>query len=137
MTDVFDPKKRKEVMKLVRSKNSKAEIMVFRYLRKEGIYFQKHYKKAPGKPDVALPRKKVAIFIDSDFWHGRDKARRLKDRGENDYWVLKISRNVERDNEQRQELEKAGWKILRIWESDLKRKRTREDKLSEIVKFLR
>lgn len=69
MTDVFDPEKRREVMKLVKSKNSKAELIVFRYLRKQGIYFQKHYKKASGRPDIALPRKKKAVFIDGDFYN--------------------------------------------------------------------
>lgn len=136
MTDVFDPEKRREVMKLVKSKNSKAELIVFRYLRKQGIYFQKHYKKASGRPDIALPRKKKAVFIDGDFWHGRDIERRLRGRGVDDYWVKKIKRNAERDEEQRQVLEDEGWQVLRIWESDINRKRTQDESLNRIKNFL-
>lgn len=137
MTDVFDSKKRREVMKLVKSENSKAELIVFRYLRKQGVYFQRHYKKASGRPDIALPRKKKAVFIDGDFWHGRDIERRLKGRGVDDYWVKKIKRNSERDEEQRRILEDNDWEVLRIWESDINRKRTQTESLERIKDFLK
>jgi DNA mismatch endonuclease (patch repair protein) len=136
MADVFDPETRKRVMSSIRSKNSKAELLVFRHLRHEGIHFQKHYKKAPGTPDIALPRKKKAVFIDGDFWHGRNYEHRLKGRDNNDPWVKKILRNIERDRIQNDQLAEAGWKILRIWESDIKRKRTREEVLQSIKQFL-
>lgn len=136
MVDVFSAEKRKEVMRLVKSKNSKAELFVFRYLSQNHIYFQKHYVKAPGKPDIALPRKKKAVFIDGDFWHGRNLKHRLKGRAADDPWVKKIERNIERDKEQRFALEQDGWKILRIWESDILRKRTRQEYLEKIVGFL-
>lgn len=136
MTDVFEPEKRREVMRLIRSKNSKAELLVFSYLRKNKVYFQKHYMKVSGKPDVALPRKKLAVFIDGDFWHGRNYRHRLKGRDKNDPWVRKIERNIERDEIQKTELIRAGWTILRVWESDINRKRTREETLSNIKKFL-
>lgn len=71
MADVFSKAKRSEVMSKIRGKNTKAELVVFRYLRKEGVYFQKHYKRALGSPDIALPLKKRAVFIDGDFWHGK------------------------------------------------------------------
>lgn len=124
-------------MASVKSKNSKAELIVFKYLRRRKIYFQKHYKRAPGTPDIALPRKKKAIFIDGDFWHGKNYKHRLSGRDKNDYWMRKIIRNMERDKEQRFELIKSGWKILIIWESDINRKRTREEQLEKIAKFLK
>ena len=62
-------------MSKIRSKNTKAELIVFRELRKRKIHFQKHYKKVVGSPDIAIPRKKIAIFIDGDFWHGRNFQR--------------------------------------------------------------
>jgi DNA mismatch endonuclease (patch repair protein) len=136
MIDVFDPEMRKKVMSSIRSKNSKAELMVFAYLRKNKIYFQKHYKNAPGKPDIALPRKKLAVFIDGDFWHGRNYKHRLKGRNTNDPWVQKIVRNIERDRSQYMELISQGWKVLRVWESDVNRKRTREENLEKIKNFL-
>lgn len=136
MTDVFKPEKRREVMRLIRSKNSKAELLVFSYLRKNRVYFQKHYKKAPGKPDVALPRKKLAVFIDGDFWHGRNYEIRLRGRDKDDPWVKKILRNIERDKIQFESLSKQGWKVLRVWESDINRKRTRDENLELIKRFL-
>jgi DNA mismatch endonuclease Vsr len=81
MADVFDPGKRSEVMAKIRSKNTKSEVLVFNYLRKNKIYFRKHYDKVLGKPDNALLRKKKAVFIDGDFWHGRTLESLIKRRG--------------------------------------------------------
>lgn len=125
-------------MSNIRSKNSKAELTVFKYLRSNRVYFQKHYKRAPGTPDIALPRKKRAVFIDGDFWHGRNYEKMLeKSNGMNDYWDNKILINIERDKKQDAELLRRGWRILRVWESDINRKRTRESVLSSIASFLR
>jgi DNA mismatch endonuclease (patch repair protein) len=124
-------------MALIRSKNSKAELLVFRYLRRNGIYFQKHYKRAASTPDIALPRKKRAVFIDGDFWHGRNYKHRLKGRDNDDYWVKKILRNIERDKQNRTVLIEKGWKILVVWESDIRRKRTQEENLMKIADFLK
>lgn len=104
-------------MSKIRAKNTKAERIVFRYLRSNRVYFQKHYKRVAGCPDIALPRKKIAVFIDGDFWHGRDFARR-KDRLP-DYWKMKIEMNMKRDRKNRRVLVREGWRILRIWEKDL------------------
>ena len=92
MTDIFDPQKRSEVMSKIKGKNTKAEVIVFRYLRANKIYFQKHYKRAPGSPDISLPRRKRAVFIDGDFWHGRTIERLIERRGADmdDYWIKKI-----------------------------------------------
>ena len=122
-------------MASIKSKNSEAEKHVFRYLREQGIYFQKHYTKVAGKPDVALPRKKIAVFVDGDFWHGRD-YKRVLNVTKNKYWVDKIAKNMNRDKSVNDELREKGWKILRIWESDVNRKRTRDETLSKIKDFL-
>jgi len=136
MADMYSPEKRSEIMSRIRSKDTQAEKIVFRYLRQQKIYFQKHYSRAAGKPDVALPRKKKAVFIDGDFWHGRTYEKVLKNRPPGDYWVLKIARNMERDKQQRQQLAEQGWSVLVIWEEDLKRKRTREQTLNILSDFL-
>ncbi len=136
MADVFSTDKRSEVMSRIRSKNTKAEMIAFSYLRKQKIYFQKHYSKALGKPDIALPRKKIAIFIDSDFWHGRTYNKVLKNRPPGDYWIMKIAKNMERDKLTRDLLRTKGWKILIVWEEDIKRKRTRYESLAIIGAFL-
>lgn len=136
MVDVFSSEKRSEIMSRIRSKETGAEKIAFSDLRKHGIYFQKHYSKVEGKPDIALPRKKKAVFIDSEFWHGKTLAQLRKARGDDDFWVKKIQLNVDRDTRQRRELKKAGWKILVVWEKDLKRKKTRENACQSIRIFL-
>lgn len=136
MTDVFDKEKRSAIMAAVKGRNTKVELMVFRYLRQRKIYFQKHYKRAPGNPDVALPRKKKAVFIDGDFWHGREYDDLLRRHGAEHYWTKKIARNVERDHELRAMLLAAGWQVYQVWESDLNRVSTRTDALKGIEDFL-
>lgn len=136
MADVFEPNKRSEVMALIKSKNSKAELTVFKYLRQNKVYFQKHYKKVAGTPDIALPRKKRAVFIDGDFWHGRSLQKLTEKRGEDDYWTKKIKRNIERDKEVGVALLESEWHILRVWESDINRKRTRSETLQIVKDFL-
>lgn len=136
MPDMFSPKKRSEIMSRIRSKETEAERIAFKYLRQNKIYFQKHYARVAGKPDIALPRKKKAVFIDGDFWHGRDYERIVVSRPEGDYWPAKIAYNMERDARNRAALTEKGWKLLAIWESDIKRKRTRDSALEQIARFL-
>lgn len=124
-------------MRLIKSKNSKAELVVFKYLREQRIYFQKHYRRVPGTPDLALPRKKKAVFIDGDFWHGKRLRETIERRGIDDYWTVKVLKNIKRDKKQRMTLRQNGWKVLAIWESDINRKKTREAELVKIAKFLK
>ena len=116
--DKFSKEKRSEIMSRIRSKDTKVEKIVFKELRKRGIYFQKHYYKAPGKPDIALPRKKKAVFIDGDFWHGY-QFEKLKERLPKEYWIRKIENNVARDKENRKLLKQSGWEVVSIWEHDI------------------
>lgn len=122
MADIFTKDKRSEVMSKIRGKNTKIELLVFRELRKRGIYFQRHYNRAPGSPDIALPRKKIAIFIDGDFWHGYNYAKNKK-RLPKAYWRAKIEANIARDLKNRRKLRGMGWRVMRVWEHDLIKKR--------------
>jgi DNA mismatch endonuclease (patch repair protein) len=135
MADFLHKERRSEIMSRIRSKDTKAELVVFKYLRQQKIYFQKHYNKAPGNPDIALPRKKKAVFIDGDFWHGRE-YRKTINRLPEGYWKEKIKRNHKRDKENFKKLTAEGWTVLRVWESDINRKRTRDNKLKIIKGFL-
>lgn len=132
MTDIFTKKKRSWLMSRVRGTNTSLEKIIFNHLRKNGIYFQRHYKKAPGSPDIALPRKRLCVFMDGDFWHGR----RIKNtyRKLTPFWREKILTNVRRDEKNKRKLRKSGWKVLRIWESDLKKDPTKT--LNKIIDFL-
>lgn len=126
-------KQRSEVMSKIRSKNTKIERLVFRELRRRKIYFQKHYKKVSGNPDIALPIKKKAVFIDGDFWHGYQFSK-LKKRLPKKYWVAKISRNIERDKKNRAKLKQMGWRVLRIWEHELRQ--DLEEAIGKIANFV-
>lgn len=107
-------------MSRIRSKNTKPELLVFRALRRRGIYFQKHYRRAPGSPDVAWPMRRVAVFIDGNFWHGY-KYPQWKHKLPSDFWRRKIERNRARDQRNFRRLRRDGWTVIRIWEHQLKR----------------
>ena len=134
MPDKFSKETRSLIMSKIRSKNTKAEIKVFCELRKRGIYFQKHYKRVAGNPDIALPRKKKAVFIDGDFWHGH-KFAELKKRLPKKYWLNKIENNVTRDEKINEQLREIGWEVLRIWEHDIKK--NIDKTMEEIICFLK
>lgn len=91
-------------------------------LWRRGLRFRIDYDQLPGRPDIALPRRKIAIFCDGDFWHGRDwDARRVRlSKGQNGaYWTAKIERNIERDRDVDQALTHLGWSVFRVWESEI------------------
>lgn len=121
-------------MSRIRSKNTGIEKLVFAELRKRKIYFQKHYKKVAGCPDVAIPRKKKAIFIDGDFWHGY-LFFQWRNRIPKKYWRDKIQSNIKRDERNRSKLKKDGWKILRIWSHQLGKNPA--PAIKEIISFLK
>ena len=123
-------------MASIRSKNTKPELIAFAALKARGIRFQRHYENAPGKPDIAKPRKKLAVFVDGDFWHGRELDRVINKYGEDSDWVIKLRRNIARDLEQEAALRDKGWDVLRVWESDIRRLRTREAVIDSLVVFL-
>lgn len=133
----FDPGERSSLMSSIRSKNTKPELIAFAALQARGVSFRRHYDRAPGNPDIARPRKKLAVFIDGDFWHGRELGRVIARYGEESSWAVKLRRNVARDLEQAEALRALGWTTLRVWESDLKRKRTRSEVIDLIETFLR
>lgn len=135
MTDIFTKEKRSEVMSRIRPKGTKPELKVFRYLRKEKIHFQKHYRRVKGSPDVAVPSKKLAVFIDGDFWHGYQFAK-WKHKLPQVYWQDKIQANVDRDRRTFAKLRRDGWKVLRVWEHELT-ERKKQKAFDKITKFLR
>ncbi len=119
-------------MSKIRSQNTKTELLVFRELRRRGVYFQKHYKRAIGNPDIALPRKKKAVFIDGDFWHGYQFSK-LRKRLPKKYWLAKIERNMRRDKTNRAKLRKDGWQVLKIWEHEIQKNFSKT--ISKIIEF--
>jgi DNA mismatch endonuclease (patch repair protein) len=120
-------------MQHIRSKDTLPERKIMRELRRRKIYFAHHVKGITGKPDIVFRRMKVAVFIDSDFWHGHPK-RFIMPVTNYEYWSAKIIRNKERDKEVTKILHLQGWKVIRIWEYDIKHKF--EKSLDKILKAI-
>ena len=96
------------------------EIKLRKALYKKGYRYRKNFKGLPGKPDIVLTKYKIAIFCDSEFWHGYDWEHRKFDfKSRQDFWIPKIERNMERDKEVDRELKALGWKTLRFWGNDI------------------
>lgn len=113
---------RSELMKKIRSNDTKMEILLRKSLWALGVRYRKNYKKLPGAPDILLTKAKVAIFVDGEFWHGYNwvvKKNRLKTN--QNFWIPKIERNIERDIENNEALKKAGFKVIRFWEHEIKK----------------
>jgi len=106
-------------MQHIRSKDTLPERKIMRELKRRKIYFAKHVKEIIGKPDIVFRRKKVIIFVDSDFWHSHPK-RFIMPTTNYEYWSNKIHRNIERDKQVTKELRSKGWKVIRLWEYDIK-----------------
>jgi len=108
-------------MLAVKSKGSKIEKLLGKELWANNFRYRKHYVNLPGKPDFVLIKYKIAIFCDSDFWHGYNWNERKYDHKSNiDFWHKKIEQNIERDKRVNLELKNMGWKVIRIWEHEIK-----------------
>ncbi len=111
---------RSRVMKKVRSENTKAEILFRKKLWNLGIRYRKNFKKIIGTPDIAITKNKIAIFIDGEFWHGKDWSnQRKKLKSNKSFWIAKIERNIQRDNEYNKTLKEQGWTVIRFWEKEI------------------
>lgn len=109
-------------MKMIKSSNTSIEIKLRLALWHKGYRYRKNYKKLPGSPDIALTKYKIAIFCDSEFFHGKNwktLKQRLKAGKNPDYWIKKIERNQERDQRKDKELLSLGWTILHFWGNDI------------------
>lgn len=109
-------------MKQVKNKDSKIEIMLRRELWSRGIRYRKNVKTITGKPDIAFIGKKIAVFIDGEFWHGYNWEVRKNDFKTNrEFWIPKIERNMERDKEVTKALQESGWTVIRFWGNEIKK----------------
>ncbi len=136
MTDIFSKQKRSEIMSKISGKETKPEILVRKFLFANGFRFRKNDKRYPGKPDIVLPKYKTVIFIHGCFWHGHNcKAGKLP-KTRKEFWKEKINRNIERDKRNKIDLEKQGWKVITIWQCELKNKMILEKTLNNLIDTL-
>ena len=127
------PEQRSRCMAAIKSKNTKPEMIVRKYLFSKGLRFRVHVKKLAGSPDIVLPKYKTVIFVNGCFWHGHDGCKYSHLPKSNEFfWSQKIRRNKARDIANDYVLQTLGWRVLRVWECDLRKHKEREKLLDSV-----
>ena len=122
MADVHTPEQRSYNMSRIHSKNTKPEELVRKFLFSQGFRYRKNDAKLPGKPDIVLPKYKAVIFVNGCFWHGHEGCRYFVwPKNNAEFWKEKITGNIQRDKHNHQLLANQGWRVIEIWECQLKR----------------
>ncbi len=119
--DVLTKEQRRKNMQHIRSKNTKAEVLLRKTLWHRGVRYRKNYRELPGTPDIAITKYRIAVFVDGDFWHARGHEEKPGEQIQTNkpFWSKKLKRNIERDKEVNQALLEMGWLVLRYWDSDV------------------
>ena len=136
MADNHSKEVRSKNMSHIRSTNSKPEDTVRKYLFSKGFRYRKNVRELPGCPDIVLPKYKTVIFVNGCFWHKHDCKRFVFPSSNTEYWIPKIMKNAERDQRNQHDLKAMGWKVLVIWECQLK-KRVAEEHLGNLINEIR
>ena len=120
--DKHTPEQRRKNMQAVKNKDSQIELLLRKELWSRGLRYRKNVNRIYGKPDIVFIGKKVAVFCDSEFWHGYNWEERKKDfKSHQEFWIPKIERNMERDAEVTARLESEGWTVIRFWGNEIKK----------------
>ena len=120
--DKHTPEQRRKNMQAVKNKDSQIELLLRQELWSRGLRYRKNVSRIYGKPDIVFIGKKVAVFCDSEFWHGYNWEERKKDfKSHQEFWIPKIERNMERDAEVTAKLESTGWTVIRFWGNEIKK----------------
>lgn len=118
--DKLTSEQRRKCMQASKNKGTKPEVLLGKALWSLGLRYRKNDKNIFGKPDFSFKKHKVAVFVDGEFWHGKDWEIRKNDiKSNQEFWITKIERNMERDREVTEMLLKSGWKILRFWGKEI------------------
>ena len=135
MSDVHSKDVRSYNMSRIKSRGTKPEETVRKYLFSQGFRYRKNVELLPGKPDIVLPRYRTVIFVNGCFWHHHDCQYFVWPKNNAEFWKSKIDRNVERDEENMTKLRMAGWRTIVVWECELKKYKERNlQELSEKIK---
>lgn len=137
MADIKSKESRSYNMSQIKGKNTKPEELVRKYLFAQGFRYRKNDKCFPGSPDIVLPKYKTVIFVNGCFWHGHHGCRYfIWPQNNADFWKNKITRNIERDLLNYDKLKASGWKVILVWECDLKPQK-RADRLLQLCKEIK
>jgi DNA mismatch endonuclease (patch repair protein) len=119
--DRFTPEQRSKIMRAIKSKGTKDEVRLAKALWHLGYRYRKNDKTVFGTPDLTFKKRKVAVFVDSEFFHGKDwEAKKLRIKTNQEFWQKKIERNMERDKEVNDYLRSNDWIVLRFWSNEVK-----------------
>lgn len=125
-------------MSRIRSKDTKPEILVRKFLFAKGLRYKLHDKSLPGKPDLVFPKFKTVIFIHGCFWHGHDECRYyVIPKTRTEWWLEKINRNKGNDNKSENALKNRGWKVINVWECEIKTKELFTLRIAELLKEIK
>ena len=120
MADLWTKEQRSRVMSRVKNKNTKPEVQVRSMLHRMGYRFRLHRRDLAGAPDIVLPRHRKAVFVHGCFWHNHDCPRGKRPRTRTEFWNAKLDANIERDRANQEALEEKGWRVLTLWECEVK-----------------
>ena len=133
MADTMTPEQRSRCMSAVKGKDTKPEMIVRKYLFSKGLRFRLHVRSLPGNPDIVLPKYKTVIFINGCFWHGHDGCKYYRLPKSNvEFWENKITANKSRDAANEIKLKQMGWRVIRVWECEIKRVQDRNQSLEKL-----
>lgn len=137
--DKLTPEQRKKCMQSNKSTGTKPELVLAKAMRALGLRYRKNSGSIFGKPDFSFKKYKVAVFVDGEFWHGKDwEQRKAEIKGNREFWIAKIERNIRRDMEVTGRLKAEGWTVLRFWSNDVvKDTISCAEKVKEIVQARR
>jgi len=132
--DIYSKAKRSEIMSLISDRDSRMEISVRKALFSAGLRYRKNVKSLPGKPDIVFPKYKVVVFTHGCFWHGHEgcKASKLPE-SRRDFWENKIKDNIKRDKRDISLLKRMGWKVIVLWQCELKNESNRRERLAKLI----
>jgi len=134
MSDIFSKTKRSEIMSNISGKETKPEILVRKYLFSKGFRYRKNVKELPGNPDIVLPKYKTIIFVHGCFWHGHEDCKKSALPATNlEFWKDKLEKNKERDKSNILKLQESGWKVIIVWQCELKNTTVRDIRLKRLV----
>lgn len=122
MTDFLTPEQRRKNMRNIHSRDTSIELRLRKALWHKGYRYRKNYKSIPGSPDIAITKYRIAIFCDSEFFHGKDwenQRKRLSEGTRGEFWINKIQKNMARDERVNLALESMGWKVIRFWGKEI------------------
>ena len=134
MSDIFSKAKRSEIMSKISGKETKPEILVRKFLFSKGFRYRKNDKRLFGKPDIVLPKYKTVIFIHGCFWHNHENCPKSAFPQTNyEFWKNKIQGNTERDKKNQKQLQEIGWKVIILWQCQIKNRNLFENSMNDLV----